>query len=77
MLRQLRQNGISAELYPDAAKLKKQMAYADQKHIPYVLLMGPEEIQSGQLQLRDMQSGEQRQLSLPELISQLSQTAGA
>jgi histidyl-tRNA synthetase len=74
VLRQLRQSGISAELYPEAAKLKKQLGYADQKHIPYVVLMGPEEIASGKLQLRDMHSGEQRHLTVEELIRELSQT---
>ncbi|CAN5728548.1 histidine--tRNA ligase [soil metagenome] len=74
VLRQLRQSGISAELYPEAAKLKKQLGYADQKHIPSVVLMGPEEIASGKLQLRDMHSGEQRHLTVEELIRELSQT---
>jgi histidyl-tRNA synthetase len=73
VLQQLRQQGIAAELYPEAAKLKKQMSYADQKHIPFVVLMGPEEIESGLLQLREMQTGEQRQLSAEALIRELSQ----
>jgi histidyl-tRNA synthetase len=77
VLWQLRQNGIATELYPEPAKLKKQLSYADQKHIPYVVLMGPEEIQNGTLQLRHMHTGDQQHVSLPELIHQLTQRAGA
>lgn len=77
VLQQLRTAGIASELYPDAAKLKKQMSYADQKHIPYVLLLGSEEIESGQLQLRTMHTGEQQQLSLAEVIRQLIQSVKA
>jgi len=74
LLQQLREAGIATELYPEAAKLKKQMTYADQKKIPYVLLVGSEERQSGILQLKNMATGEQQALTIEEIISRL-QTA--
>jgi histidyl-tRNA synthetase len=72
ILQQLREAGISAELYPSSAKLKKQMSYADDKQIPYVILIGSEEMQSGMLTLKDMKSGDQQKLSLQTIINQLS-----
>ncbi len=69
LLQKLRTSGISAELYPSSAKLKKQMAYADAKKIPFVILIGEEEIQSGILSLKNMQSGEQRRLNESELLT--------
>jgi len=74
LLQQLREAGIATELYPEAAKLKKQMTYADQKKIPFVLLVGPEEKESGLLQLKNMATGEQQALTKEEIISRL-QTA--
>ncbi|MEY3678264.1 MAG: hypothetical protein RI924_405 [Bacteroidota bacterium] len=68
MLSQLRQNGIAAELYPAAAKLKKQLSYADAKKIPYVILIGSEEMDSGLLSLKNMQSGEQQKLDIASII---------
>lgn len=67
----LRQAGISAELYPSSAKLKKQMSYADAKNIPYVILIGSDEMQSGLLTLKDMKSGDQKKLNINEIISAL------
>lgn len=72
ILSTLRQQGIAAELYPQSAKLKKQMSYADDKHIPYVILIGSEEIESGLLSLKNMQSGEQTRLPLQDIIKQIS-----
>ncbi|ARS34771.1 histidine--tRNA ligase [Pontibacter actiniarum] len=72
LLQKLRDAGIASELYPEAAKLKKQMSYADQKNIPFVLLIGSEEIKSGKLQLRDMKTGEQHALHIDEIIAQLN-----
>ncbi len=71
LLQKLRDAGIASELYPEAAKLKKQMSYADQKNIPFVLLVGSEEMASGKLQLRDMQTGEQDSLYIDDIIAQL------
>jgi len=72
VLQKLRDAGIAAELYPEAAKLKKQLGYADQKNIPFALLIGSEEMASGKLKLRDMQAGEQRELTIDEIITQLT-----
>lgn len=69
LLSQLRDAGVSAEFYPVAAKLKKQMGYADGKQIPYVLLVGEEEIASGRYSLKDMASGTQQKVSLEQLIT--------
>jgi histidyl-tRNA synthetase len=71
IVQQLRNAGISAELYPTSAKLKKQMAYADAKNIPYVILIGGDEIASGELTLKDMQSGEQKKLTVLGILELL------
>lgn len=69
VLRQLREAGINAELYPDASKLKKQFDYADRKRIPYVLIIGSEEIQTGTYSLKNMHSGEQQKLDLASVLA--------
>lgn len=71
LLQQLRETGIAAELYPASAKLKKQMSYADAKSIPYVILIGDEEMQSGLLTLKNMESGEQEKLAGAQIIQKL------
>ena len=72
LLNRLRQANVAVELYPTAAKLKKQMSYEDSKGIPYVLLIGDEEVSSGQLSLKDMQTGDQRKIDESTLIAELS-----
>lgn len=69
----LRQQGISAELYPSPVKLKKQMAYADALKIPFVLMVGSEEISRSQYTLKNMQSGEQQSVTLDQLSEQLKE----
>lgn len=69
VLQQFREAGIAAELYPASAKLKKQMSYADAKSIPYVILIGSDEMESGKLTLKNMQSGSQQQLNAEEITS--------
>jgi histidyl-tRNA synthetase len=64
----LRKHGIAAEIYPDEAKMKKQFKYADDRKIPWVILLGSDEIASDKATLRNMSSGEQRTLSREELI---------
>ncbi|MFA6275514.1 MAG: histidine--tRNA ligase [Pedobacter sp.] len=71
ILQQLRTVNISAELYPSAAKLKKQMSYADAKNIPYVILIGGDEMNSGLLTLKDMESGDQQKLDIAAIIAKL------
>jgi len=70
-IKTLREGGINAELYPDAAKMKKQMNYANKRHIPYVVLVGEEELQNNQYTLKNMSSGEQQKYSLEELINKI------
>jgi len=70
--RQLRKLNINTEVYPDDAKMKKQMAYADKKNIPFVGLIGSEEMSSGNLTIKNMKTGEQVKVTaeqLPDLIS--------
>jgi histidyl-tRNA synthetase len=69
VLRQLRAAGLNAEMYPDAVKLKKQLDYADRKRIPFVVLIGSEEMSTGRLTLKNMQTGEQQQGTLEELTA--------
>jgi histidyl-tRNA synthetase len=71
ILQQIRAKGIAAELYPSAAKLKKQMSYADGKNIPYVILIGGDEMESGLLTLKNMESGEQEKLDVNSIIEKL------
>jgi histidyl-tRNA synthetase len=71
LLQQLRQNDINAELYPAGAKIKKQFDYANNKGIPYVVVIGSDEIQSGQLTFKNMESGEQEKLSIGSILEKL------
>jgi histidyl-tRNA synthetase len=70
-IKQLRLQGINAELYPDAAKMKKQMNHANKRNIPFVVLVGEEEIKSDNYTLKNMISGEQSKVSLEALINLL------
>lgn len=72
LLHQIRKAGIKAELYPDNVKMKKQMTYANQSDIPYVALVGEEEMKSGIVTLKNMLSGEQERLSPEDLVQLLS-----
>ena len=71
-LKEIRKAGIRAELYPDQAKMKKQMKYADQKGISSVLLVGEEEMKTGELTLKNMNTGEQEKITLENLINKFS-----
>jgi len=72
ILNQLRKNNISAELFPFGAKMKKQMQYANDKNIPFVVVIGGDEMQSGLLSLKDMESGEQTKVSTEELLQKMA-----
>ena len=65
----VRAAGISVELYPDSAKMKKQMAYANSKSIPFVVLVGENEINQGKVTLKNMITGDQQLVSAEELIA--------
>ena len=66
---EIRKSGIRAEIFPDKAKMKRQMNYANVKNIPYVVFAGEDEIEKGKLMLKDMQSGEQKLVTAKELIA--------
>jgi histidyl-tRNA synthetase len=68
LLKKLRENAVSAELYPSASKLKKQLQYADSKNVKYVLLVGEKEIESEIYTLKNMVDGSQKSLTLNELV---------
>ncbi len=69
---ELRENGIQTELWLDAnTKMDKQLKYANQKNIPYVIVIGPEEVEKNVVNLKDMQTREQKQLPLSEAIKLL------
>lgn len=70
-IKRLRSKGISCELYPDAAKMKKQMGYANDNNIPYVAIIGESELAEGKITLKCMESGEQEKLTIEEIISKL------
>jgi len=70
-LSSLRTKGINAEIYPEPAKMKKQMSYADNKKIPFVAIVGETEMNVGKVMLKNMNSGEQSLASLDEVIEML------
>ncbi|MCF0190771.1 MAG: histidine--tRNA ligase [Marinilabiliaceae bacterium] len=70
--RDLRAKGIKTEIYPDAAKMKKQMQYADKKQIPFVALCGETERVTGKVTVKNMQTGEQLSLTPDEVVPTIS-----
>jgi histidyl-tRNA synthetase len=71
LLRQLRGREIAAEIYPEAGKMKKQMEYANRRGIPYVVIVGSQELEAGAATVKDMRTGEQRQVSLDKLATEI------
>lgn len=71
IVNRLRRAGISSLLYPDSAKMKKQMAFANAENIPYVAIIGEQELADGTVALKNMESGEQLTLTPDELIEKL------
>ena len=67
----LRRAGISAELYPDSSKMKKQMNYANDRKIPFVAIVGADEVENGTIALKNMVTGEQQTLTVEQVIEQL------
>ena len=68
---ELRKAGVSAELYPESSKMKKQMSYANGKNIPYVAMVGETELNEGKLTLKNMATGEQEMLEIGTVIEKL------
>lgn len=71
LVTKLRANGINTELYPETAKLKKQFTYCDKKKIPFMCVLGEDEIKSNTIVLKDMQQGVQEQLTFEDLLLKL------
>ena len=67
----LRRAGISAELYPDSSKMKKQMNYANDRKIPFVAIVGADEVENGTIALKNMTTGEQQTLTVEQVIEHL------
>ena len=72
LLVQLREQGISAELYPDTTKMKKNLSYANNNNIPFVVMIGEQELQKNKFTLKNMESGKQELLSAEDLIKAVS-----
>lgn len=72
VMKRLREAGVSAEIYPDAAKMKKQMARADAMKIPFVAIIGADEMASGEVMLKNMTDGTQSRVTVDEAISILA-----
>lgn len=70
-LNETRAAGINSDIYPDATKLKKQMDYANKRGVPFVCLIGSDEMDSGLLSLKNMMTGEQEKVALADIISKL------
>jgi len=71
LVSRLRAEGVSAEIYPDTAKMKKQMEYADRRSIPYVVIIGSDEMNSGNATLKDMRDGSQSTVPFDELPARI------
>ena len=72
VLAQVRAAGIRAEIYPDAAKMKKQMSYANAKVVPFVAIVGENEMKEGKVMLKNMTSGEQSLVTPEELVAAIN-----
>ena len=71
LISELRNNDIAAEIYPDSTKMKKQMEYANRRGIPYVVIIGSEELNEGIATVKNMRTGEQQKLRFDEIASNL------
>lgn len=72
VLQQLRNEGIAAEIYPDASKFDKQMKYANKRNFKYVIIPGDDERAAGKLSLKNFETGEQKLMSIPEMMQFLA-----
>jgi histidyl-tRNA synthetase len=71
VLAKLRSSGISSEIYPEHAKIKKQMDFGNKKRVSYVIVIGSDEVATGSLTLKNMATGEQEKLTIEQIISKL------
>ncbi|WP_053975401.1 histidine--tRNA ligase [Mangrovimonas xylaniphaga] len=70
-IKELRKQGVAAEMYPDAAKMKKQMNFANKREVPFVVMVGESELNSNTFTLKNMATGEQQTIFLEELVGRL------
>jgi histidyl-tRNA synthetase len=73
LVQQVRNLGLAAELYPSTAKLQKQLKYANDRKVPYVVIIGAEEAAAGMLSLKNMETGAQEQLSSADFLTKCAQ----
>ena len=73
LLQQVRNLGLAAELYPSAAKLQKQLKYANDRNVAYVVMIGAEEAAAGTLSFKNMETGAQEQLSSADFLTKCGQ----
>ena len=71
LLKQLRENGISSELYPSNSKMKKQMSYADKKSVEFVIMIGENEMESNTITIKNMKLGSQEESTITEFITKI------
>jgi histidyl-tRNA synthetase len=74
ILKLLREKNIACELYPDVAKMQKQFSYANDNNIPYVAIIGEDEIKTNIITVKNMQSGQQQKMSAEQLTTHLLQS---
>ena len=71
LAKEFRANDIACEVYPSSAKMKKQMKYANDKNIPFVVMVGSDELESGDISYKNMETGEQKTCSFEEMITDI------
>ncbi len=71
-IKELRNKGIASEIYPEASKMKRQMEYANRRGIPYVIIIGSDELAAGNATIKDMRSGEQTTVALENMAAELT-----
>lgn len=71
LLRGVRDAGIPAEIYPEPAKMKKQMEYANRRGVPFVVIVGSEELAAGAATVKNMQTGEQSRVAFDRIVGAL------
>ena len=71
LVKAVRDAGVAAEIYPTAAKMKKQLGYADSKGIKYVAIVGSDEMEQKKVTLKNMETGEQEMLTISDVIERI------
>ena len=72
IMRPLRDRGVATEIYPEAAKMKKQMEYANRRSIPYVVIIGSDELEHGEATVKNMRTGEQVPVAFGSICDMLA-----